>query len=58
VHETITLRVSVLVGGDLAGKDVAKGTESVVEGLVVNVLLEVFDENVSNPRLSDAWISL
>lgn len=42
----------------LAGEDVAKSGESVVQGLVVNRLVEVLDEHVAHSRLPEGGVSL
>lgn len=88
VDETVSPGSTVLVNGDLAGEDVAKGGESVVEGLVVmkkekneeiscpsfartstlfplgetdlvvNLLVQVFDENVTSRALPQGRVPL
>jgi hypothetical protein len=47
-----------LVDTDLAGENVTKGSKGVVEGLVVNALVEVLDEDVSLSSLSESRVSL
>lgn len=42
----------------LAGEDVAKGREGVVQGFVVNGLVEVLDKNIAHARLPEGGISL
>lgn len=42
----------------LAGEDVAKGREGVVQGFVVNGLVEVLDKNIAHTRLPEGGISL
>jgi len=58
VNETETLGVSVFISVDLARQNVTKSTEGVIESLVVNRLVQVLDENVSNTRLTESGISL
>ena len=58
VDETVTLGVAVLILSDLAGKDVAKGGESVVESLVVNGDIEVLDEDVALTSLAEGGVTL
>lgn len=43
---------------NLAGEDVSEGGEGVVEGLIVNALVEVLDEYVTHSRLPHRWIPL
>lgn len=42
----------------LAGEDVAKSGESVVQGFVVNGLVKVLDEHVTHSRLPEGGVSL
>lgn len=42
----------------LAGEDVAKGREGVVQGFVVNGLVKVLDEHVAHSRLPEGGVSL
>lgn len=42
----------------LAGEDVAKGREGVIQGFVVNGLVEVLDKNIAHTRLPEGGISL
>ena len=42
----------------LAGEDVAEGGEGVVEGLVVDGLVQVLDEHVSHAGLPEGGVSL
>lgn len=42
----------------LAGEDVAKGREGVVQGFVVNRLVKVLDEHVAHSRLPEGGVSL
>jgi hypothetical protein len=43
VHETVTSRSTVLIGGNLAAEDVTESGKGVVQGLVVNVLVQVLE---------------
>eukprot|EP00053_Salpingoeca_punica_P016475 m.155780 g.155780 ORF g.155780 m.155780 type:complete len:676 (+) comp16970_c2_seq3:460-2487(+) len=47
VHKAEPLALAALVGDDLAREDLAKVDKGVVEGLAVDVLLEVLDEDVA-----------
>lgn len=42
----------------LAGEDVAKGREGVVQGFVINGLVKVLDEHVAHSRLPEGGVSL
>lgn len=42
----------------LAGEDVSKGREGVIQGLVVNGLVEVLDKHVAHSRLPEGGVSL
>jgi len=42
----------------LAGQNVSEGGECIVEGLVVNALVQVLDEDVADARLADGRIPL
>ena len=48
----------MLCGTHLARQDVSKGRESVVQSLVVNGLVQVFDEDVSHARATKSRVSL
>jgi hypothetical protein len=58
VNETITSRVAVLIDCNLAGEDVTKRGKGVVEGLVVNRLIEVLDENITLRALPQRRVPL
>ena len=58
VHESVTVRVSLGIGSDLAREDVSERGESVVESLVVDVLVKVLDEDVSGSSFAESGISL
>ena len=58
VHESIALGLTHLVLGHLARKNVPKGTEGVEEGLVVDGLVKVFDEDVAHPGATKRRVTL
>mmetsp|Transcript_26446 Transcript_26446/g.61954 ORF Transcript_26446/g.61954 Transcript_26446/m.61954 type:complete len:245 (-) Transcript_26446:28-762(-) len=59
VDVTISLgETGLAVGDNLAGKNVSKQTEGVVQLLVVDRLVEVLDKDVSNTRSTKRWITL
>ena len=58
VHKSIALRLTHLVLGHLARKNVPKGTEGVEEGLVVDGLVKVFDADVAHPRATKRRVTL
>lgn len=58
VHKGESSRLAILIDTDLARENLSKRDESVVESLVVDRLVEVFDEDVSLTRLSEGRISL
>mmetsp|Transcript_28704 Transcript_28704/g.80238 ORF Transcript_28704/g.80238 Transcript_28704/m.80238 type:complete len:440 (-) Transcript_28704:666-1985(-) len=58
VHETVPLTLSLLVDGDLAGQNVAKVREGVVQSFMVNALVQVLDEDVAHPAAADGRITL
>ena len=42
----------------LARQDASKCRERIVKSLVIDALIQVLDENVSDARLADGWITL
>jgi hypothetical protein len=58
VDETVAFGTAMLVGGNLAGEDVAERGKSIVERLVVNGLIKVLDENVALAGLAESRIAL
>ena len=56
VDKAIALALSAGVHRHLAGQDVAEGTEGVVQGFVVNALVQVLDEDVAHTRLAESWV--
>ena len=58
MHEAEALGACLIVVGNLAGKNVAKGTEGIVQHLVINGLVQVLDEDVALAGLADRWIAV
>lgn len=58
VDKTVSERVALRVGGDFARKNVTECSKSVVKSLVVDILVKVFDEDVSSAGLSEGRVSL
>ena len=58
VHESKALGLTHLVLGHLARKNVPKCTEGVEEGLVVDGLVKVFDEDIAHPRATKRGVRL
>lgn len=58
MNHTVAAALAVLVGDDLAGKDVTKEREGVVQGTVVDGLVEVLDEKVAGGSLAEGRITL
>ena len=58
VDEAVALGAAVLIGGDLAREDVAESGERVVEGLVVDSLVQVLDEDVALAGLAEGGVTL
>lgn len=42
----------------LAGQNVAKSREGVVQGLIINRLVQVLNENVTNTTFPQRWVTL
>jgi len=42
----------------LARENVSEGRERVIESLIINALVQVFDEDISDTRLADGRVSL
>ena len=57
VNETVSLGLTIL-GGDLAGQDVAEGGEGVVKSLVVDGGIQVLDEDVAGSGLAEGGVAL
>lgn len=57
VNETVSLG-GTLLGGDLAGQDVAEGREGVVKSLVVDGGIQVLDEDVAGTGLAESRVTL
>ena len=58
VDETVTLGTALLISSDLARKDVSESSKGIVQGLVVDGLVEVFDEDVALAGLAKGGITL
>lgn len=58
VNETVSLGVSVLILGDLAAENVAKGSKGVVESLVINSNVQVLDEHIALAGLAQSGVTL
>ncbi len=58
VDESIPLGVASQIGGHLAGEDVAKGGEGVVQGLVVNAFVKILNENVAHTGLAEGRVTV
>jgi len=58
VHESIAFAVTLRIGNDFAGQNTAKVTEGVVQGLIVDSLVQIFDENIALSGLAEAGVSV
>jgi hypothetical protein len=58
VNKPVSLGVAILVLGNLAAQNVAKGGEGVVESLVVDSHIQVLDENVALASLAEGRVTL
>lgn len=58
MHEAIALALASSIHRDFAGQDVAKGTEGVVQSLVVDALVQILDEDISHTGLAEGWITV
>ena len=58
VNESVTERVSLSIDSDLAREDVSEGGKGIVKSLVVDVLVEVLDEDVSSSVLAKSGVTL
>ena len=58
VDETVTLGSALLISSDLARKDVSESGKGIVQGLVVDGLVKVFDEDVALAGLAKGGITL
>ena len=54
----IPFRVPLIIGGDLAGKDITKHTEGIKQTLVVHGRCQVLDKYITNPRFAKRRVSL
>ena len=55
VNKPVAFRVAVFSLSNLTGKNVAEGTERIVQGFVIDALVQVLDKNVPNARL--LWVA-
>ena len=58
VNEAIALGTTLLVGSNLARKNVTESSEGIVEGLVVNRFVQVLDEDVALAGLAESGVTL
>jgi hypothetical protein len=58
VHHAKATAATGIILNHLARQDVSKSGESIIQHLVVDVLVQVLDEDVSNTRATDRWITL
>ena len=58
VDEPVAFGVAMLVGRNLAGKNVAESSERVVKSLVVDLLVEVLDEDVALTGATELRVTL
>lgn len=58
LHSREASALAILIGTDLARKNVTESSKGVVESLVVNALVEVLDENVSLTSLPQSGVTL
>ena len=58
VNEAVALGAALLIGCDLARKDIAESSEGVVKSLVVNSLVQVLDEDVALAGLAESGVTL
>mmetsp|Transcript_76146 Transcript_76146/g.120378 ORF Transcript_76146/g.120378 Transcript_76146/m.120378 type:complete len:245 (+) Transcript_76146:154-888(+) len=58
VDKAVATRLSLWRSRNLAGEDVPKETEGIVQRFVVDVTVQISDENVTEATLAKAWIAL
>ena len=58
VDKPVSLGLSLVVQHHLTGEDVTKGTEYVIEGFVVNRLVQVLDKDVSDTGSPQGGVTL
>merc|ERR1711881_168972 len=58
VHEAVSSRLTFLISGNLARQNVSKSTEGIVQSLVVNVFVKIFDEDITDTRTPQCRVSL
>ena len=54
----VNLAAAVSVLGNLAGENIPESRESIVHGLVVDTLVQVLDEHVTDSRSSQGGVTL
>lgn len=58
VDEAVALGTSVLIRSDLAGQNISEGGKCVVQGLVVDSLVQVLDEDIALAGLAEGGVTL
>mmetsp|Transcript_49129 Transcript_49129/g.81547 ORF Transcript_49129/g.81547 Transcript_49129/m.81547 type:complete len:247 (+) Transcript_49129:622-1362(+) len=58
VDKAISARFPIRLTRNLAGEDVSKQTEGIIESLIVNVAIQILHVDVACTALSKAWVSL
>ena len=58
MYEAITFGISIIAQRNLTGQDTSKGTESIIQGFVVDTLVQVLDVNIADTRLTEGGIAL
>merc|ERR1719430_3002892 len=58
VNESITLAASISILSHLTGQDISESREGVVHGLVVDGLVQVLDEDITDSRSPEGGITL
>ncbi len=58
VDETVALGASVLIRSDLARQNVSEGGKRIVQGLVVDSLVQVLDEDIALAGLAEGGVTL
>lgn len=56
VNETVAARLAIIISGDFARKDVAEKGKGIIQGLVVNGLVEVLHEHVGVTSLPQSGV--
>jgi len=58
VNKAIALGAALLIGGDLARQNSAEGGKRIMEGLIVDLLVQVLDEDVALTGLAKGRVTL